>query len=153
MRGTEEDKKTKERYSYLLCRCGVKLHIDTYKCWKCEQQPKYQAYSSTNPNDAIYCKKLNSVEHCMQCYAVTYLNKEPCEQIFCFAKGGGDCELCGRLEPTRHECCQKIIKTEDGSIEDLHKTLMDLLNKKTVNLSPSIKPVAEQQQFYDDIPF
>ena len=100
MRGKDDDKKPQEKYRYIVCSCGIKLHIDTFRCWKCGQQPKYQAYYSTNIKDAIYCKDLNSVEHCMNCYDITYLNKEPCEPIFCFAKGRGDCDICSRLDFT-----------------------------------------------------
>jgi len=125
MRGAEEEKpEEKEYFSYKRCPgCGIKIHVDTYRCWKCGERAKQERFSSTKPEDAKYCVLVNSADKCVNCYNLQH-GLKVCEPIFCYATGRGDCKECKILHPARYECCIETQKT-DGvpTAEDVRKLL------------------------------
>jgi len=109
------------RYIYKLCpTCGVKLHVDAFFCWKCGNRHNWNAntkkwademtYGSTNPDDAIYCLRLNNIDKCMTCFNTQ--KGKPCDYIMCFGIGKGNCDMCDRFHSTRFMCCQEFQEKE-----------------------------------------
>lgn len=115
MRGKEGDKNAEEEkkvYRYKTCSgCGIKLHCDTYRCWKCGEKPILGFYHSDNSEDAKHSLPLNSVEKCVHCCNVQF-GLQVCKPIICFGTGRGKCDLCKQLAGTRFDCCQQYQKDE-----------------------------------------
>ncbi|MDR2942469.1 MAG: hypothetical protein LBV17_07760 [Treponema sp.] len=149
MRGKEGDKNAEEEkkvYCYIRCSnpdCGIKLHYETYKCWKCGAKPEAGIYRSTNPEDAKFCLTLNNIEKCFKCYKVQY-GSQICEPIFCFGTGRGKCELCKQLPSMRFECCQEYQKEGVPTKEDI---------KSIYRRNDFIKPLQIADNIRDEIPF
>jgi hypothetical protein len=120
----EEREETKRRlFLYFLCpTCGVKLHLDAYWCWKCGNQANWNAnkkngdgtlgayevkgaYASDDPEDGIYCRKMNDCEICMTCKN-TQLNRT-CAYFHCFGSGRGNCGVCERTPNSPFLCCRE----------------------------------------------
>jgi len=133
MRGEENTQEDKKTYHYRRCSnssCGIKLHTESNKCWKCGAKIAENNYISSKPEDAIYEIPLNNADKCMQCYNVQN-GLKVCEPIFCFGTGRGKCNECKILQPIRYECCIETQKT-DGvpSQEDIKKLLGGMFLRK-----------------------
>lgn len=132
MRGKEEiQTEEKKVYHFKRCTgCGIKLHCDTYRCWKCGEKPTQGNFKSENPEDAKYCISLNNIEKCFQCYNVQN-GLKVCEPIICFGTGKGRCDICKQEAGIRFECCQEYQKTEGvPSIEDIKKLISGNIFRK-----------------------
>ena len=101
---------------YMKCpTCGVKLHLESSRCWKCGGRYNKNKktgeivepviYRSENPDDAIFNTRLCDVDACMTCQRVQK-NFPPCFYISCFGTGAGNCEKCLQNYGIRAECCR-----------------------------------------------
>jgi len=118
----EENQSESKKYYYRRCpTCGVKIHIDAYRCWKCngiynqnEKTGKWNPaplYETDDEQNAILCTPLNDVEKCFKCRN-TIEKENPCKYTFCFGRGGGKCDLCQQFNYVRFNCCQDVLKAE-----------------------------------------
>jgi len=165
LRGEGDDKKKEpdgRTYIYEKCPgCGAKLHIGTRYCLKCgaDYLRKCMAgewqqvcYSSHNPEDAMYSRRMNKIEKCMACANVLQRGIS-CEKKNCFASGRGKCENCKTFDNTIFDCCQEVQKEEGVVTEENIKWLSEHIGQ-LINPAPGAKPPAVRQQEYDDeIPF
>jgi len=154
MKGEKEDKKDDQgTYSYKRCKpCGLKIHINTHKCWKCGEKLEEIHYRGhNNPEDTIYSRDLNYTEKCMSCYKVVKLGKEPCQKMICFATARGKCDACRIGFPEIFDCCQETMKAEPPPTAEDWQRLKAMI-EGIVKPKPAPPPAAPAE-FEDDIPF
>jgi hypothetical protein len=117
---------TAREYLYSLCpTCREKVNINVYYCPKCGNPINKNAntgeyvvqvvYGSKNPENYIYCIRLNDYKHCPGCH-VTQMEGKPCKYAPCYATNKGievgNCGKCERYEPVRFTCCRRKYQQE-----------------------------------------
>ena len=154
MKGEQEKKNNEDNrsYCYAMCKnCGIKLHIYASECWKCGKTPENRHYQeNNNPKDAIYSKELNSVKKCVLCYKVSYLGKDPCVRVCCFAKGIGNCGACRDINPDVFECCQETMKADPPPTREDWQNLLAMMGGIG---KPKQAQAAALAAFENDIPY
>jgi len=123
MAAENNTEKVGKTYIYKRCLpCGIKLHVDSYTCWKCGKRVKDMTYGSENPNDLIFNIYLNKTEKCFSCFNTQH--GKTCKYIFCFGSGRGNCGICNNVESARFNCCQEI-QAEEKKLEVEYKAWLN----------------------------
>ena len=90
--------------------CGIKLHLDASICNKCGKRIEEKTYGSHDSDDAIFNQWLNDYQKCIPCRNTQ--NEDACKFIYCYGRGGGNCQYCNDFYNTRFMCCQEKQKSQ-----------------------------------------